>query len=284
MVLALSVIQGAVTDPWLAVGGGVRGLEGRVPGVGRWLDLDGPAGPGLLGEGDPEGGGLETGALERAVILRGDPDGRIREAWAARGVEAVVGSARPGPGESARARVSSLLGVAERPPSAPWVGCAVGDPGGPVLIHPGSGSRAKRWPLAAFRAVEERLVEGGIPVRWVLGPAEEDLRSGLGAGPVVDLGELVDLVEGARGWVGCDSGASHLAAACGAPAAVVFGPTDPGVWAPAGAWVRHLAGRPGRGPSWGLEPREVVAALGGAMVADPRRPCPRYTAAREESA
>ncbi len=33
-------------------------------------------------------------------------------------------------------------------------------------------------------------------------------------------------------YIGNDSGVSHLAAAAGAPSVCVFGPTDPGVWAP----------------------------------------------------
>jgi heptosyltransferase-2 len=41
-------------------------------------------------------------------------------------------------------------------------------------------------------------------------------------------------------FIGHDSGISHLAAAAGAPCLLLFGPTDPGVWAPINAGVRVL--------------------------------------------
>jgi ADP-heptose:LPS heptosyltransferase len=41
----------------------------------------------------------------------------------------------------------------------------------------------------------------------------------------------------AAGFVGNDSGVSHLAAAAGAPGVAIFGPTDPDRWRPIG-WVR----------------------------------------------
>ena len=46
----------------------------------------------------------------------------------------------------------------------------------------------------------------------------------------------------ARGrlFLGHDSGVSHLAAALGTPCVLLFGPTDPAVWAPPGAHVRVI--------------------------------------------
>jgi heptosyltransferase-3 len=41
-------------------------------------------------------------------------------------------------------------------------------------------------------------------------------------------------------FLGHDSGISHLAAACGVPSLLLFGPTDPAVWAPPQPWVRIL--------------------------------------------
>ena len=41
-------------------------------------------------------------------------------------------------------------------------------------------------------------------------------------------------------YVGNDSGVSHLAAAWGAPALALFGPTDPAQWAPVGPHVKVL--------------------------------------------
>ncbi len=56
--------------------------------------------------------------------------------------------------------------------------------------------------------------------------------------PVIDIagefrfGETADLLRGASLYVGPDTATSHLAAACGTPAVVLFGPTDPRLWGP----------------------------------------------------
>jgi ADP-heptose:LPS heptosyltransferase len=65
------------------------------------------------------------------------------------------------------------------------------------------------------------------------------------------------LLRKARAYVGNDSGVSHLAAAFGAPSIVLFGPTDPRVWAPLGPRVRTL-----RAPDGRLEQIEVAEVLG----------------------
>jgi ADP-heptose:LPS heptosyltransferase len=43
-----------------------------------------------------------------------------------------------------------------------------------------------------------------------------------------------------RLFLGHDSGVSHLAAACGVPCVLLFGPTDPAMWAPPSPHVRVL--------------------------------------------
>ena len=48
------------------------------------------------------------------------------------------------------------------------------------------------------------------------------------------------------GFLGHDSGVSHLAAAAGARCLLLFGPTDPAVWAPANAGVEVLRSPSGR--------------------------------------
>jgi len=45
-----------------------------------------------------------------------------------------------------------------------------------------------------------------------------------------------------RLFLGHDSGISHLAAACGVPCVLLFGPTDPATWAPPGPHV-HVVRR-----------------------------------------
>ena len=52
------------------------------------------------------------------------------------------------------------------------------------------------------------------------------------------LSVAAGILSGAQVAVGNDSALSHLAAACGVPVVVVFGPTDPALTSPRGPWVR----------------------------------------------
>ena len=108
-----------------------------------------------------------------------------------------------------------------------------------VLLHPGAGSKRKRWPITNFIEVEAMLKADGLKPEFILGPAEEDLVAGLQhpdrtVHTLTDLLDLVDLLKSAGGYIGNDSGASHLAVFLGLPAAVIFGPTDPKRWRPLG--------------------------------------------------
>src|SRR6185295_17394974 len=110
-----------------------------------------------------------------------------------------------------------------------------------VTVHPGSGSPRKNWPAARWREV---IVHLPPPVSLVFGEAElarEDTASFLAwakSKPGVSLlispplEELISLLCGSRLFLGHDSGVSHLAAACGPPCVLLFGPTDATVWAP----------------------------------------------------
>jgi ADP-heptose:LPS heptosyltransferase len=112
-----------------------------------------------------------------------------------------------------------------------------------ILLHPGAGSIRKRWPLSNFLLVESTLKAEGLKPEFVLGPAERDLAQGLQQPDrplylMDDLLELLDLYKSAGGYIGNDSGASHLAAYCGLPTTVIFGPADPEQWAPIGRAVQ----------------------------------------------
>ena len=118
-------------------------------------------------------------------------------------------------------------------------------PARPIVIHPGSGSLSKNWPIGRFVEVADRLA-GGSQVAWVIGPAEEESGTAAaidGAIPAarvwrnLPLSELADRLCGARLFVGNDSGVAHLAAAVGCPVVVLFGASDPAVWAPRGSSV-----------------------------------------------
>ncbi|HXZ88525.1 MAG TPA: glycosyltransferase family 9 protein [Candidatus Binataceae bacterium] len=106
-----------------------------------------------------------------------------------------------------------------------------------LLIFPGSGSPRKNWPADNFAALARRINSITKPV-IVLGPAETSIESLFRTEFVtlsrLELGEVAGLACLARGFVGNDSGVSHLAAASGARGVVLFGPTDPERWCPLG--------------------------------------------------
>jgi heptosyltransferase-3 len=111
----------------------------------------------------------------------------------------------------------------------------------PVLLHPGSGSREKNWPLARYAELAQQLEGRGERVLWIVGPAEADLNPPRGA--VVrsaPLAALAASLRRARLYVGNDSGITHLAAASGCPTIALFGASDSTVWAPRGRTVRVL--------------------------------------------
>jgi ADP-heptose:LPS heptosyltransferase len=108
-----------------------------------------------------------------------------------------------------------------------------------VILHPGAGSPKKRWPANRFFEVSRRLAAAGLSPVFFLGPAETDLedpvrRQGWPLFSTDDLPRLAAFLRGAGGFVGNDSGVSHLAAYVGLPTVAVFGPTDPARWAPLG--------------------------------------------------
>ena len=121
---------------------------------------------------------------------------------------------------------------------------AFGD--GPVAIHSGSGSPRKNWPLDRYLSLAGRISrQTGRPVVFLAGEVEEE--SGVRArlereGQPVVSGCTVEAIAAfllaCAGYVGNDSGVTHLAAALGTPVVAVFGPTDPAVWAPRGPNVR----------------------------------------------
>jgi hypothetical protein len=145
-----------------------------------------------------------------------------------------------------------------------------GDPHGPVLIHPGSGGEAKRWPRERFEALASALDEEGLPVQLVLGLVEWQqwgdvaLRhwcGELGAQVLRSPGELARSMSGARAYVGNDSGPTHLAARLGLPTLALFGPTSPARWMPRGPRVHVLAPESPEAMDW-LAVERVQQALG----------------------
>lgn len=119
-----------------------------------------------------------------------------------------------------------------------------------VIIHPGSGSKRKNWPWQNFLHLAEYLRSRRESFSWLLGPAEQAVR--VPSGDVIlrtdSLPELSRALCSARLFIGNDSGVSHLSAALGVSSIVLFGPSDPDVWAPRGNHVTVLRGSCKRAP------------------------------------
>jgi ADP-heptose:LPS heptosyltransferase len=118
-----------------------------------------------------------------------------------------------------------------------------------ILIHPGSGSRKKNWPVSNFIKLERLLRSTRLNPAFILGPAERDMATVLlghsvdqGRVPVMDdLSEVVSLLKISGGFVGNDSGLAHLSAFVGVPTVAIFGPSDPERWRPLGRAVRIVS-------------------------------------------
>jgi heptosyltransferase-2 len=117
-----------------------------------------------------------------------------------------------------------------------------------AVVHPGSGSARKNWPVERFATVVGWLAGRGLAVLVLAGPADAAPARALaaaasdGGAPTTllegaPLAEVAAAVEGARLYVGNDSGVSHVAAAVGAPTLAIFGPTRASRWAPRGRRV-----------------------------------------------
>jgi heptosyltransferase-2 len=122
-----------------------------------------------------------------------------------------------------------------------------------LAVHPGSGSRKKNWPAVRWH---ELILALRDPVRLVCGEAEAEAWNGSALASTVlaerlrrgtlrlavnqPLEQLIADFAHCRLFIGHDSGVSHLAAACGVPCVLLFGPTDPAVWAPPAPHVRVI--------------------------------------------
>jgi heptosyltransferase III len=155
----------------------------------------------------------------------------------------------------------------------------------PILaIHPGSGSTEKNWPLENWIKLFSK--SGRLPLAENKDPQPGDFSSLVVISGEADQAETEALeralknrsVRCARNlpltdlaavlehsiFIGHDSGISHLAAAAGANCVLLFGPSDPNVWAPRNKNVRILRAPGGRLSN--LEIAPVAAAVVSAMA------------------
>lgn len=114
-----------------------------------------------------------------------------------------------------------------------------------ISIHPGSSSQTRNWPAPQWAALA-RIIDGqGASILLISGEADK-----------AELDAFSDIpLEHAHNWplpvlatrmaqcqfhVGHDTGISHLAASLGIPSLVLFGPSEPAIWAPQGTDIQTL--------------------------------------------
>jgi ADP-heptose:LPS heptosyltransferase len=139
-----------------------------------------------------------------------------------------------------------------------------------VALHPGSGSEKKNWPLQNWLEVAGSLLADKnftgslLLVSGEADEAQSQAFRSLKANPRIRFAHNLPLPQlaailGKTVFVGHDSGISHLAAAAGANCLLLFGPTDPAIWAPVNQNVEVI--RPADSDLQNLSLDEVLSRL-----------------------
>lgn len=122
-----------------------------------------------------------------------------------------------------------------------------------IILHPGAGKEANRWPAQRFLELAKRFDGSKHRVRVLLGEVETECWPGSLISEFERVAEvhrpasLLDLLEqlaSASLFIGNDSGPGHLAAIIGVPTVSLFGPSDPVRWRPIGPNVRLIHANP----------------------------------------
>ena len=116
-----------------------------------------------------------------------------------------------------------------------------------VLINPGAGWGAKRWPADRYGAVAAALHTLGCKVVVNAGPGEEGIArelvaasGGVAIALNMTLDQLIAVTRRAALVIAGDTGPLHLACALNVPVVGIFGPTDPARNGPFGVPFRVL--------------------------------------------
>lgn len=127
-----------------------------------------------------------------------------------------------------------------------------------IIIHPGSGSPKKNWPLERYIALAEQLKSDGFEVRATLGEVEQERwsedeisrlkRVATVLQPPTYLDLWKELVS-AKAVITNDTGPAHLAGMIGVPTLVLYRSTDPRVWKPLGPRVQAIESSGSDGPA-----------------------------------
>jgi heptosyltransferase III len=135
-----------------------------------------------------------------------------------------------------------------------------------VVLHPGSGSETKNWPIENWISLGDAILVKGGRLVIIAGEADAGRLQKLRAvwkqqsvrfAENLSLPHVAALLENTL-FIGHDSGISHVAAAVGARCVLLFGWTDPAIWAPANENVTVL--RAPNGKIADLTVDDVIAA------------------------
>lgn len=204
-----------------------------------------------------------------------DPDGIFAHNLERAGVpRLIVGSPRIQPGEHAARQLARPLEQLDLHLTNPAPRLLPNEPRKArqnlIALHPGSGSEAKNWPFDRWLALSATLLQADDERRilFLIGEAEEE-RLGRRLVKLPEdrielvrnrpLSEVAAKLQNCVLFLGHDSGISHLAAAVGSPCILLFGPSDPAIWAPLNSRVKIL-----RAPSQtmsGIALAEVLEAV-----------------------
>ena len=176
------------------------------------------------------------------------------------------------------------------PDAEAWAdGMMVNGASGPaVLINPGAGWGAKRWPVERYADVARGMLNKGCRVFVNAGPGEVLLadeivkRTGGGATALLcSIEKLIAMTRRVSLAIAGDTGPLHLACALGRPVVGIYGPTDPDRNGPFGTRfkvLRHPESQRDhtrrQEPEAGLltiTPEEVIEAAEGLLYSEAAR-------------
>lgn len=138
-----------------------------------------------------------------------------------------------------------------------------------IVVHPGSGGKAKCWPLERWESLFAQTDQDAWSFLPVLGEVELAIWPGAvidrwtrqhGAIACHNLDDLYGQFLQCDGVIGADSGPCHLAAVMGLATLTLFGPTDPRIWRPWGPKVSVIAPPTPQPMSW-LAPERVLESF-----------------------
>jgi heptosyltransferase-3 len=118
-----------------------------------------------------------------------------------------------------------------------------------VVIQPGSGGKYKCWHLDNYCKIASDLADNNYQPLFLLGPAEQERFSQSEKDRLCNVGKMIfslnikqvmQLLSTSHGYIGNDSGVTHLAGAMGVKTLAIFGPTSPDVYKPVGPKVTTI--------------------------------------------